>query len=110
MERPKTFAGKVAMKYGKTTINDYPQPQKWFMDLKDCYTLLDGVPYSAIESLQKYDENRDIIVRTIQKLISICEASKIDVIKELDRLDEDPFDGLEADLAIKKKVIVSENN
>ncbi len=103
MEKPYTFAGKVVQKYGKIKFNDHPEPEKFFNAMKDYYTILDGVPYKAIEDLEKYELNRDIIIQSIQKLLRICQAAKIDVIQEMNRLDEDPFDGLEEDLAVKKK-------
>lgn len=102
MEKPHSFAGRVIKKYGKQTTNDYPQPEKFFNDMADFYTILDGVPFSAVEDLSKYEVNRDIMIKSIQKLLRICWAAKIDILKEVDRVEEDPFEGLEADLAVKK--------
>lgn len=104
MEKPHTFAGRVMKKYGKQITNDQPQPEKFFNDMADYYRILDGIPFSAVEDLEKYELNREIVIKSLDKLLRICRASKINVIEEMNRLDESPFDGLEEDLAIKKKV------
>lgn len=104
MEKPHSFAGKVVHKFGKKSTNDYGQPDKFFADVADFLHLIDGIPYSAVEELEKYELNRDVIVTVIRRLYKILDAAKIDLIKEIERQDESPFDGLEEDL-IKKPVI-----
>ncbi len=89
-------------KYGKRVVNDFSTNDKFFNSLADYYAILDDAPYKAIEDLAKYESNRDIVIKCIQRLFSICNAAKIDVIAELDRMEESPFDGLEEDLAIKR--------
>lgn len=104
MDKPHSFAGKVAQKYGKSIVNDYEQPEKFFCDMKDFYRFIDGIPYLAIEDLEKYELNRDIIINTIRRLLKICIAAKINIIDEMDRIDgDDPFDGLEEDIAKQKQ-------
>lgn len=101
MEKPHSFAGRVIKKYGKTT-NDYSQPDKFFADMTDCLNLLESIPFSAVEDLEKYDLNRDVMVNIIRRTIKIMQAAKIDLIQEMNKQNEDPFDGLEADIATKK--------
>lgn len=108
MEKPHSFAGKVVHKFGKKSTNDYPQPDKFFADMADFLHLIDAVPYSAVEDLEKYELNRDVIVTVIRRLYKILDAAKIDLIKEIDRQDEDPFDGLEEDVARKQIKISGE--
>lgn len=107
MDKPHSFAGKVVHKYGKTTSNDYEQPEKFFADVADFYRLLDGIPYKAIEDLEKYELNRDVMVNVLRRLLDVFDAAKINVIEEIRRQDEDPFDGLEEDLAIKNGIKIS---
>jgi hypothetical protein len=102
MEKPHTFAGRVIKKFGKTTTNDYEQPDKFFADMHDLFRLLDGIPFSAVEDLEKYEINRDVMVEIVRRIIKIFAAAKVDIIQEINRIDEDPFDGLEQDLEIKK--------
>src|SRR6478736_8033754 len=102
MEQPRKYAGKVIHKYGKTTTNDYPQPEKFFADMEDCLRLIDGIPYSAVEDLEKYSLNRDVMINVVRKIFKILDAANIDLAKEIARQDEDPFDGLEEDFAAKK--------
>lgn len=102
MEQPPKYAGRVIHKYGKTTTNDYPQPDKFFADMHDCLRLLDGIPFSAVEDLEKYSLNRDVMVNIVRRIFKILDAANIDLIQEIKRQDEDPFDGLEEDLAAKK--------
>jgi len=103
MEKPHSFAGRVIQKYGKTTANDYAQPEKFFAEMADFYRLLDGIPFSAVEDLEKYELNRDIIVNVVRRIFKILDAAKVDLVAEIERQDEDPFDGLEQDIAIKKR-------
>jgi len=103
MEKPRTFAGKVVHKYGKTTTNDYAQPDKFFADMADFLRLIDGIPFSAVEDLEKYELNRDIMITIIRRMYKILDAAKIDLVKEIERQDTDPFEGLEQDIAAKKK-------
>jgi len=102
MDKPHSFAGRVIKKYGKTITNDYEQPDKFFADMHDCFRLLDGIPFSAVEDLEKYEINRDVMVEIVRRIIKIFAAAKVDIIQEIDRIDEDPFDGLEEDIAVKK--------
>ena len=103
MEKPHSFAGKVVHKYGKTSTNDYAQPEKFFADMADCLRLLDGIPFSAVEDLENYELNRDVMLNLIRRTFKILEAAKIDVVEALKVQEEDPFEGLEEDLAIKKQ-------
>lgn len=104
MEKPHTFAGRVIKKFGKTSTNDYEQPEKFFADTADFLRLLDGIPFSAVEDLEKYELNRDVMVAVIRRMLKIFDAAKIDFCKEVDRIEaNDPFIGLEEDLAIKNK-------
>lgn len=105
MEKPHTFAGKVIHKYGKTTANDYAQPEKFFADMADFYRLIDGIPFSAVEDLEKYELNRDIMITIVRRLYQILDAAKIDLVEEIKKQAEDPFDGLEEDIAIKKAAV-----
>lgn len=107
MEKPRTYAGKVIHKYGKTTTNDYAQPEKFFADMADFLRLVDGVPFCAVEDLEKYNDNRDVMVTVIRRIFKILDAANIDLIKEIERQDADPFEGLEEDLAIKKNIKIS---
>ncbi len=105
MEKPHTFAGRVMQKFGKKITNDYAQPDKFFADMEDFHQLLDGVPFSAIEDLKKYELNRDIVIKSLQRLFTICSAANINIMTEVKRMSETPFDGLEEDLAKKKSII-----
>ena len=103
MENPRTYAGKVVHKYGKTTTNDYAQPEKFFADVQDFLRLVDGIPFSAVEDLEKYQLNRDVMINVIRRMFKILDAAKIDLVKEIKRQDEDPFEGLEEEFAIRKQ-------
>lgn len=104
MEKPHSFAGRVVQKHGKRITNDYAQPDKFFADMGDFLHTLDGVPYSAIEELEKYDLNRELMMQIIRRMFKIMKAAKISVSEEIKRKrEDDPFNGLEEDLAIKKK-------
>src|SRR5271166_2390153 len=100
MEKPRSFAGRVIRK-GKVTTNDYAQPEKFFADMEHCLRIMEEIPFSAVEDLKKYELNREIMINVIRRAHLIIRAADIDVIEEIKRLDEDPFDGLEED--IKKK-------
>lgn len=103
MEEPRRFAGRVIKKFGKLTVNDYEQPQKWFVSMAEMYKLLDDVPFSAVENLEQYEENRDIMINIVRRIFKIFDAAQIDFSAEIDRIDgDDPFDGLEEDLKLKK--------
>ena len=102
MEKPRTYAGKVVRKYGKSINNDFAQPEKFFSDMADFLRILDSVPFSAIEDLQKYELNRDVMITATRRMFKILDAANIDLKKEIDKQDEDPFDGLEEDFAAKK--------
>jgi hypothetical protein len=108
MEKPYSFTEQAIKKYGKRVVNDFPEPDRFFNSMRDFYILLDAIPYKAIEDLEKYELNRDIVVQSIQKLIRICKAAKVDINKEIDRLEESPFDGLEDDIALKKNKIIQQ--
>lgn len=101
-EEPKTFAGRVVKKYGKTKENDYPQPEKFFNDAQDFFRILDGAPYSAIEDLEKYEGNREVMINITRRLFKILDAAGISIVDEMRKMDETPFDGLEEDLEAKK--------
>lgn len=104
MEKPHSFAGKVIHKYGKTTTNDYAQPEKFFADMAVCLRQMEEIPFSAIEDLEKYDLNRDIMVHMMRRLLKIFRAANVDVMQEIKKTEEnDPFEGLEEDLEIQKK-------
>ena len=104
MDKPHSFAGKIIRKFGKQNTNDYTQPDKFFADMQDCLHLLDGIPFSAVEDLQKYELNRDVMINIIRRIYDICFAAKIDIDKEMDRMEKSPFDGLEED--IKKQATI----
>ena len=104
MNKPYTFAGNVVKRGGKQITSDYPQPQKFFHEFEGYYSLLDNIPFSAVEDLSLYDNNRELILKSMHKLFRICWAAKIDIIKEIGKVEQDPFEGLEEDLAIKKIV------
>jgi len=104
MEKPRTFAGRVVQKHGKTMTNDYAQPEKFFADMADFYRLIDGIPFSAVEDLKKYELNREIVVSVMRRLYQILDAADVDIVEEIERqMRDDPFDGLEEDIAMKKQ-------
>ncbi len=102
MEKPRTYAGKVVRKYGKTTTNDFAQPEKFFLDMENFLHIIDSIPFSAVQDLEKYELNRDVMINIIRRMFKILDAANVDLIKEISRQDEDPFDGLEEDFAAKK--------
>lgn len=99
------FAGRVIKKGGNIELE---QPRQWFSEVESFYKVLDAVPLKAIEDLKKYELNRDIIIEVMRRCIQIIEAAGLDLVAELRRIDEDPFDGLEEDIA-KKKAITGAN-
>lgn len=104
MEKPHSFAGKVVHKYGKTTTNDYAQPEKFFADMAVCLRQLEEIPFSAVEDLEKYELNRDILINMMRRLLKVFRVANVDIMAEIKRVEEDdPFEGLEEDLEIKKK-------
>jgi len=106
MEKPHSFAGRVVHKYGKTTTNDYAQPEKFFADMAVCLRQIEEIPFSAVEDLQKYELNRDVLIHIVRRIYKIFDAADVNVIEEIDRIETDPFDGLEEDLEIKKKSMI----
>lgn len=106
MEKPHSFAGKVIHKYGKTSTNDYAQPDKFFADMAHCLHLLDEIPFSAVEDLQKYGLNRDIMVLIMRRIYKIFRAANIDLCEEVEKQEQDPFDGLEEDIEFKKQAMI----
>jgi hypothetical protein len=75
--------------------------------MADFYHLIDGIPYKAIEDLEKYELNRDVLVNVYRRLLDVFEAANISIVAEIKRQDTDPFDGLEEDLALKKGIKIS---
>lgn len=102
-ETPKTFAGRVVKnRYGKTQENDYPQPDRFFNSCRDFYRLLEDTPYCAVEDLEKYESNRDIMVSITRRMFRILNAAGLDIVEEMRRMDATPFDGIEEDIEAKK--------
>src|SRR5271154_5412971 len=95
MEKPPSFTTRHLKKYGRQEVNDYAQPQKFFADMVDFYKLIDGIPFVAVEELEKYELNREIVIKVIRRLFKICDAAKINIIQEIDNMDKTPFDDLE---------------
>lgn len=102
MEEPKKFAGRVVHAHGRTTKNDFPQPDKFFADMKDFLYILDGVPLKAVEELEKYEMNREVMVNVIKRCMLIMKKANLDLLTEIKRLETDQFEGLEDDLKLKK--------
>lgn len=108
MEKPHSFAGRYIQKNGKTITNDYAQPEKFFADMGSCLRLIEEVPFSAIEDLQKYELNRDVMINILKRVCKILNVANVDVYDELQKQHEnDPFNGLEEDIAAKKKIKIS---
>lgn len=103
MEKPLTFAGQVIHKGRKKTFNDYAQPEKFFADMANCLKLMDEIPFSAIEDLQNYELNRDVMVRLSRRIYKIFRAAGLDICEEIDKQTVDPFEGLEDDIEIQKQ-------
>lgn len=104
---PHSFAGRLIKKNGASK-NDFPQPQKFFADMNDFYNLIDAIPFVAVEDLEKYEMNRDILISIIRRIMKILDAAKIDIVAEIERIEnEDPFNGLEEDLANRKSIKIS---
>lgn len=106
MEKPHSFAGRAIHKYGKTTTNDYAQPDKFFADMAVCLRQLDDIPFSAVEDLAQYELNRDVLVQISRRIYKIFVAANVDLEAEFNKAEEDPFDGLEEDLELKKKLAI----
>lgn len=101
--KPFAMAGTVVRRGGRQERNDFAQPEKFFIELKELLRQLNDVPLSAIEELTKYEEHRDTIIEILRKCQRILDAANIDVEKELERVYYDPFDGLEEDLEARKQ-------
>ena len=61
--------------------------------------------YGVIDRIDelKDGDRRQQLITSLHQLFRICWSAKIDVVKELVMMEKDPFDGLEEDLALKKK-------
>lgn len=106
MKEPMKFAGRVVQnRFGKTKMNDYPPVEAFFNLMNDFYGTLDGIPYSAVEELEKYEMNRDVMVKIVCRIFKIMDAAKLDFPKEYRRIYTDPFEGLEDDVAKKKETL-----
>lgn len=106
MEKPHSFAGKVIHKYGKTSTNDYAQPEKFFADMAICLRQIEEIPFSAVEDLEKYELNRNVMVHIVSRIFKIFDAAGLNVADEIRRQQKEKdelFEGLEEDLAIKKQ-------
>ena len=105
MFKPRTFAGRVITKGGKETANDFQQPERFFNELRSFIQVVDEVPLSAVEDLEKYELNRELVVELIRKSLRILNKANLNILEEMDRMEKanNPFDGLEADLEQQKK-------
>lgn len=110
MGKPYTFANHVIKKYGRRATNDCPQPEKFFLDMKDLYNVLDAVPFLAVEELEKYESNRDIMINIVRRIFKICDSAKIDIEKEIDRLECDPTDEMSDEDNRKYKIPLDTDN
>jgi hypothetical protein len=107
-KRPLTFASHVVKKYGKTIDNDYEPVNKFFADMSYCLSLLNGIPFAAVEELEKYEGNRDVMIHIVRRIFRICDAAKVNIVAEMERQNKEKnavFDGLEEDVARKKEAL-----